>query len=295
MIIWLASYPRSGNTLMRTVLQKCMNKPSYDDQIDEGLRSLYSSKEAEKIIGHRSVQSEWSRFYQAASESKEVTFVKTHRYPIDDQPAIYIVRDGRNAISSYSKFHSDFLSNEAVTLLGLICGLDEYGSWSEHIDAWDPLNRHNTLLFRFEDILDIDRKRIDEIANFINHTGDINPWENPFNQLQGEIPNFFREGKVTWDNSWSKLTNSIYFQLHGEQMSKLGYTTQEEVVEYIESLNKEIQELLNLLSFSRNQSKRFKIECAERLEVINKLKLVCDERLELIEKLNVRNTSTANR
>jgi len=32
MIIWLASYPRSGNTLLRTVIKSCMGIDSYSDQ-----------------------------------------------------------------------------------------------------------------------------------------------------------------------------------------------------------------------------------------------------------------------
>ena len=77
-MIWLASYPRSGNTLMRNILYEVY-----------GL----SSGEFHREEGHYLEEDYFSH-----------PFVKTHLLPLQLEPsdssirAVYIVRDGRDAL-----------------------------------------------------------------------------------------------------------------------------------------------------------------------------------------------------
>jgi hypothetical protein len=50
MIVWLASYPRSGNTLLRTILKRCLDLDSYADEpihVESPVRSDNA------LVGHR--------------------------------------------------------------------------------------------------------------------------------------------------------------------------------------------------------------------------------------------------
>ena len=87
--IYLASYPRSGNTFLRMVLLNCF-----------GLKtgSIYPAdlgrnQALERFVGHI----EHDAFGDIAFPQGNLPLLKTHELPRDDLPAIYIVRDGRAA------------------------------------------------------------------------------------------------------------------------------------------------------------------------------------------------------
>jgi hypothetical protein len=90
MIIWLASYPRSGNTLLRTLLKQTMGLSSKSDSMDENHHAKEDGSWS-RIVGVDGFDSDWTTFYRQACDSGEVHLVKTHGPPIDDQPAIYVV------------------------------------------------------------------------------------------------------------------------------------------------------------------------------------------------------------
>ena len=72
MIIWLASYPRSGNTLLRTILKRCFDRVSYADEaihVDSPIRSDSS------LVGHRELPVPWPEFYAEATALPETWFV----------------------------------------------------------------------------------------------------------------------------------------------------------------------------------------------------------------------------
>lgn len=288
MIVWLASYPRSGNTLLRTILRQCMDYESYDDQVDESLRSANSTLEAEKISGHITLPDVWDKFYGPAVASESPVFVKTHLPPKDEQRAIYVVRDGRKALLSYLHFHRSFFPSSQVSLQELILGFDEYASWAEHIEAWSPFHRPNTMLLHYEELVNADMALLKRIANFIGYSGAIGKWQNPFNVLQQKIPKFYREGHVQWqgDPEWTEWIDDVFFYCHGQMMAKLDYTSSSKVSQATERLKPDVKELIDLARNSRKKSTMYEKECRSRLAVIKDLKSTCDNRLELINNLN---------
>ena len=288
MITWLASYPRSGNTLLRTVLKKCMGYGSYDDQVDEELRKVNSASEVEEAFGHLSLPVDWVSFYKSQSGNQTKSFVKTHLPPRDDQPAIYIVRDGRRAILSYLHYYRKFFPRKDISLEALILGIDEYASWSEHINSWSPIENAKVLMLRYEDLINISREDLGKLAKFIQHQGSIAEWQNPFHVLQQRIPKFYRQGEVQWqgDQEWTESINSLFFYCHGEMMEKLGYATKTDVAKYVGEISTEWKRIIDLTNQCKGEWKRYEKECRLRFDVINDLKTVCDERLELINILD---------
>jgi hypothetical protein len=91
--VWLASYPRSGNTFLRIILQKVFCLPSYSLYRVEGQDHSDPSAAALEQAPH--LPRNWRQLLSNRADGKIIP-IKTHDPPEDDAPAIYIIRDGRN-------------------------------------------------------------------------------------------------------------------------------------------------------------------------------------------------------
>lgn len=154
--VWLASFPRSGNTYLRTILWNCF-----------GLRSgsiypndLGQNVSLEQAVGHIEHCDGRITF----PPGQEPQLVKTHEHDRDDKPAIYIVRDGRAAILSLWEFYG-----HRVPIETLLRGEHQFGKWQDHLAAWDFGSRAKTLFLRYEDVLvDLD-STLSVISDFLKH------------------------------------------------------------------------------------------------------------------------------
>ena len=153
MFIWLASYPRSGNTFFRALLHTVFSFPTLSVYNETG------EPLDQTVIGNAAID-------KPADElllSKELYFRKTHGLPEedDDNPAIYLVRDGRDALVSYARFaiHDQEDLTEPMndgfylaTLQHMITSNDYFGGWSQNVEAW--MNRKTpTAVVKFEDLI----------------------------------------------------------------------------------------------------------------------------------------------
>ena len=228
----------------------------------------------------------WPEFYQTATASQEVFLVKTHRMPIDAQPAIYVVRDGRSACQSYSEYQKKYLGGNARPLLEIVLGDDIYGGWSQHFNAWAS-NRANTLLLRFEDMVDPTQDTLAKLAKVVRHHGGISEWCNPFGDLHQVNPDFYRSGKKEWERSpvWAPLIDGVFNQLHGDLMVDLGYAEARDVESARQLVSADERMLLETAGRLISEKKHFEQVCQERQMVIDGLSLACQERLDLIHRL----------
>lgn len=137
--VWLASYPRSGNTLLRTILWQCFGLRSASIYPND----LGRNSDLEEYVGH--IEQGYNRQIQFPQNS--IPLVKTHEYPHDANPAIYVIRDGRAVSVSLWKFYNGNLPLDAI-----IEGRHMFGSWSHHVRAWAPCDRPNTLLLEYEEM-----------------------------------------------------------------------------------------------------------------------------------------------
>jgi len=221
MIIWLASYPRSGNTLLRQILKQVFEQNTYSAHNDSPVLDLH--EEVSSLVGHANYAEPWNGFYNNSRYSPELTIVKTHMPPLDAGKAIFVVRDGRAALVSYFHLLHDFRGRIETTLAKVIQGHTPFGSWSDHLDAWQPLNRPDTLLLRFEDLRDKPDKCISLLARF-TELRPRNEWCNPLNRLHTVMPEFFRKGCNA--TNMAELRNAdedLFWKFHREWMEKLGY------------------------------------------------------------------------
>ncbi|OCQ97437.1 hypothetical protein BCD64_21575 [Nostoc sp. MBR 210] len=220
MIIWLASYPRSGNTFLRTIIYQNFGFKTY---------SIFNHEQEHtgqvgEITGHIEYENSWEEFYEKASSSKDIFFVKTHLEPLDDQPCIYVVRDGRMATLSYFYYIKNFRQHDS-SLLELVLGDDIFGDWSSHFYKWNPFERNKTLVIKYEDLLNNSVLEIEKISNFISIENPSKRWENPFDKLNELQPSFFRRGHKDWqqDVNWTPLMEKLFWNKHSHLMESLGY------------------------------------------------------------------------
>lgn len=223
MILWLASYPRSGNTLLRTILSQCFAASTfslYDDGYDIGAQAEFRS-----AVGHINHGLTEHKFYKRAQRSEDVYFVKTHDAPRDSAKAIYVLRDGRSAIVSYWHYLSTFIPRLAAPILlkQVIVGKCPFGSWSDHLWTWDPINRPNTLILRYETLALDPLAVLENIAGFIDRPV-LQRAVPAFADLQRVNPRFFRTGNDTANIAEIQGDNlDLFWRKHGRAMREFGF------------------------------------------------------------------------
>lgn len=221
MIVWIASYPRSGNTLVRIILKSVFGHETYSKYNDPA--DIGADPKMMELVGHKMLDSRWEDAYRKMKQSDRLYFVKTHNYPEDDSKAIYIVRDGRCSIVSYRHYLIDF--GKEHTLSDFIKGTVGFGSWSGHLSAWDPFNRTNTLLVKYEDLLTDPINEINRIAEFTGCCA-IREWKNDFESFQQINPRFFRQGDAAKSIEEIKDDDlKLFWSLNSDWMERLNYAS----------------------------------------------------------------------
>ncbi len=288
MIIWLASYPRSGNTLLRTICKRCLNMVSYSD---EPVHYESEFKSNPDLIGHVELKGSWEDFYHTATRSKDVFLVKTHRLPMDRQPYIYVVREGRQAIRSYQRFMKHY--NQAdVSLVKLILGVDVYGHWSGHYEKWNRRDGLSRLILRFEELRNASAETVARIADFLNVAGDVRPWENPLNLLKSIEPNFFTDARqIRLDEEpWTPCHEHLFGHIHGKLMRELQYDDFLKVNDIQDSdapsRDHMIQSLVEIIQELQAEMQTLRQVCDARQKVIEELHRACQERLAVIRRFS---------
>lgn len=218
--VWIASYPRSGNTFLRIVFQNIFKLPTYSVYRVEG-QNLYDPS-AESLEQAPFLPRDWRSLKSEAADAT-LTLIKTHDLPEDSAEAIYIIRDGRPTIESYYHYHKKF-AFEQPSLTEIIAGACQFGSWSSHYQGWKPRSRTRTLLLRYEELVSKPQGVISAIAGFLKLTplGSRLP---SFDELKERFPAFFRRGQnQDYLSQWSPGQMALFNQLQGQTMRELGYT-----------------------------------------------------------------------
>jgi hypothetical protein len=220
MIVWVASFPRSGNNLCLLTLSKVFDAETGSALNPEALRSRLSLDRAADL-------------HQAVRELDETVFLKTHRTaePADDDPALYLVRDGRDSLVSYAHFMQargdsqyESLSFEE-TLADLIEREDHpYGSWSANVRSW--LDRDApTHVLQFEELIEDPVRAVRRAMRALGITLPEPVGRLPsFGELHERNPLVFRRGKVgSWRSELPERLERRFWRLHGAEMETLGY------------------------------------------------------------------------
>ena len=187
MIIWLASYPKSGNTLLRSMLSSYLfNKDGkFNFDLLKNIKQFpnwgYFEKLKIDIKDHNEIIKNSIRAQELFNAKDTVGFCKTHnmlfnfnkKYPFTDLNnslgVIYLVRDPRNMVLSYAR-HLDLPVEETVKFVtsGKANDMFYMGNWSENYLSWKALKQYNRyLLVKYEDLVSNREDTFLKILKFI--------------------------------------------------------------------------------------------------------------------------------
>ena len=206
----LASYPRSGNTMVRMLL---------DHYFDVGSVSVY--KERTDFLSSMSwcLPPLWD---------KGVVAIKTHEtsYPVDvqDVPVLVIVRDGRDALVSYAHYKISYERN-TESFAAILTDLARSPRWTEFHKYW--LAQGNGVALRYEDIVRSNGSvLIDAMIKppfSLNRCTDSPPPDG-FEDYRKRTPDFFRRGVIgSWKTEMSDKIHEEFWAAHEPMMERLGY------------------------------------------------------------------------
>jgi len=158
--IFIVSYPRSGNTWMRFLLGSLFFENKIDwTNLEDMVPDIYINSDKKML------------------ELASPRLIKSH-HPYDSRykKVIYIVRDVRDVVLSYYKWHlkmkesynEDFQSFFKKFIAG---DLDSFGDWGTNVRSW--LNNkeeveYGFLFLKYEDLMDDTFNEIKKAVDFLN-------------------------------------------------------------------------------------------------------------------------------
>ena len=198
MIIWLASYPKSGNTLMRSILSSYFYSKDGNfefknlNQIKQFPMSVDFMSLGINIENDKEVFQNFINVQKFINEKKRsLSFFKTHSslvkmYDCDftnlenSLAVIYIVRDPRNVVTSFAN-HNGISVDEATDIIidqnmftdksSNVCKVS-VGSWASNYNSWKEFKKLDKyLLVKYEDLVFNTEKTFLKILNFIFKLG----------------------------------------------------------------------------------------------------------------------------
>ncbi|MDA9598432.1 sulfotransferase domain-containing protein [Candidatus Pelagibacter sp.] len=193
MIIWLASYPKSGNTFVRTLLSAYFfsNDGFFDFKYLKSIKQFPSKKLFVKIGITSNNENEILKNYIPAQEyinkKAPLILLKTHSslFDIDETKftnldnslgVIYVVRDPRNIVTSFSNHFNLSLNDSAGRMISdTVLGestdkkiITYILSWKKHYESWKLFEKEQKyLLVKYEDLIKNPKEILIKMLTFI--------------------------------------------------------------------------------------------------------------------------------
>lgn len=276
MIIWLASYPKSGNTWLRSITSSLLYSEdgNFDFELLKKIRQFPEKQFFKDLMtdfsNFNEIKKNWITAQEKINLLHNVRIFKTHqgKYTVGEHnftndkntlAVIYIVRDPRNLVKSISH-HFDFTLDKACEFLlspeiiGNGKSWEEkkdgmynlLGKWNDHYRSW-TVNKDHLLLIKYEDLLKDANTQMDRIIDFLKRYIKFNTNTNKNKNILEttsfkNLQDLERKGKFI-ENAFSKDMKKINF-FHLGPKNKWEDDLNENIKKKIENnFRKEMQEL----------------------------------------------------
>ena len=182
MIIWLASYPKSGNTLVRAMVSSYFFTKDgiYNSSLIKKIKQFPSINLFKKfgldITNEEELIQNYVNVQNSFNIKDTIQFTKTHsylfnfhnKYPFTNLQnslgVVYIVRDPRNVVESLAKFNSISIEQSSTVMTEqLTIGTNDIsrdmskiytGTWASNFNSWKTFKTHQKyLLIKYEDLV----------------------------------------------------------------------------------------------------------------------------------------------
>ena len=279
MIIWIASFPKSGNTWIRAMISSLIYSDDgiFNFELLKTIQQFPNKKYFENFTNKYQNPNELKKFWIPAQErinlANDIKFFKTHHinckigeYSFTNRNntlgTIYIVRDPRNLVNSFSNHYKidKHVAKKTITSQEFVTGaiykenkqnnvFTIIGSWKDHYNSWTKANQ-NLLMIRYEDLLSDPQKELNKIIKYLINFKDFNYDERKiknilnstsFERMQKKeaeegffeaVPDKFNSKKVKFfnlgrNNNWEKYLDQEdvkYIESNfSAEMNELGY------------------------------------------------------------------------
>ncbi len=192
MIIWIASYPKSGNTYIRSFLsayyfsrngefnfELLRNIKQFPDKIffDKKMSNIESAIKSYLPAQKKILQNGKVKFLKTHSL---LGIYKGHPFTIPEYTlgAIYIIRDPRNLLISLMN-HYSLSEQEALEFMidsnrdihdhdNDFSGYAYLGNWGKHYQSWSKTNKYRKLIINYEDLKSNKYNIFRDVIVFVN-------------------------------------------------------------------------------------------------------------------------------
>ena len=276
-IIFISSYPKSGNTWIRIVLSSLLNKN----------RGLFELKNLEEIklfsqfvyfshfenlkyqsngnldLGY--VSNNWINAQKRINQrAKKVRFFKTHcirgvvngNFFTNENVClgyIYVIRDPRDVVISVSK-HMGISIDEAIQIMlfnnkfvtSAFKVNEPVGTWKNHLKSWLDFKKVSRLIIKYEDMISNSHKTIDQIIKYLKNTAKIqvNKDQDLINNIL-QSTNFTRLQKLEKKTGFDEASDHSVFFRAGKSKQWKNILT----IEQIKLIEKELYDQMIMLGY----------------------------------------------
>ena len=279
-IIWISSYPKSGNTFLRAMLsayfysEDGIFKQDYLKNIAEFPRDFFELKLSNNFLNE--IEEYETIQKKISNTSKEIIFLKTHLANLTvnkiiptinkdySMCAIYIVRDPRNVILSLKNHYNlgikeclNFLMNNknfiSIQNKDLSKGYTPILDWSSNYLSWKKQQNINTIFIKFENLVFDQEKTfiyiLNKLKKFINLEIDQKKIENIIKTTKFKYLRQLEEKEGFIENKIMGIQNNdrFFFNKGGEQNFNKDLNKN-----IIDEVNKKYKELLLKLNYLKS-------------------------------------------
>ena len=260
MITWIASYPKSGNTWVRSFLANYLSNNEYFDfkqlkKIDKFPREILFKELNINKNDFNDIASNWIPMQSFINLKNQLTYLKTHNammtinnYKFTDSVNtngfIYLVRDPRDVIISYASHNNQSLEETLEIMTSNFSRTTEdktiMSSWSINYNSWKNSN-FEKIIIRYEDLIENPEINFYKIIAFLNKINDL-PISNEKISKAISNTNFDKLKILEKKKGFAEAKKNIFFR-----KGKVGQWKTElkkDIIKKIEeSFNKEMKEL----------------------------------------------------